>query len=593
MLKKFISTLIIITLILGMCASVNAAQLNTKLLVNQQASETKYLENDQGFISKTIVDSNAETGEVTIELKVANVKKQIEETTRYENTEVYMMVSENIVNDNAKLAKYINDIKVLANKIFEANSNIKIGIIGIKGTINDKSLDEDGKMITGENDQGDVNGTAENAEIVVNLTNNIDVITNGIQNMNSSKTKYYVNLQAAIRLANKNYSDNTNKILISLYDNVPSIAIGVKRSVSIGGLFGGYSTTEEAVKAKHENIVTRTRDEILSLKKSNIEFILLRPDDTSYDETWYDKTTGEKDLEFDGSPYVKKLYGTIENPTYGKMYNFTDDNINSIITENIYQDVKNIIQSNINTVKIVDYFPSDIVDNFEFSYVGNASIGTVSNGIDEENKTISWDIGTLKGNETATLRYKLKIKDMQNEELLNKVISTNEKVVLTYKDVDNKDYTVTLSSSPKIQLADIKEGLIATVSYDITTPTTGNVIATIRTNKKVNPVDGWNISEDGMTLTKTYSKNATEAIHLVDIDGKTADVTVSISNIQNSNSNNNNSSNNNNKNNNDDTSLPTKLPQTGVSMTIVLLILSVVVIAVISYRKYNKYKEIR
>ena len=43
---------------------------------------------------------------------------------------------------------------------------------------------------------------------------------------------------------------------------------------------------------------------------------------------------------------------------------------------------------------------------------------------------------TVKDEEEATLKYKLKIKDMQNKNLLEKTISTNEKVVLTYKDMD-------------------------------------------------------------------------------------------------------------------------------------------------------------
>ena len=46
---------------------------------------------------------------------------------------------------------------------------------------------------------------------------------------------------------------------------------------------------------------------------------------------------------------------------------------------------------------------------------------------------------------------------MKNSNLLNKTISTNEKVVLTYKDTDPKDYTVTLTSSPKIQLSEVKQ----------------------------------------------------------------------------------------------------------------------------------------
>ena len=237
------------------------------------------------------------------------------------------------------------------------------------------------------------------------------------------------------------------------------------KKITYGGI---YPTAEEVIKAKHETIATNTKKEILRLENSNVSFILLRPDDTSYDETWYSTSTGEKILEFDGSPYVQKLYGTIDNPTYGKMYSFNDTNVDSIITENMYKDIEDLIQSDINTVKIVDYFPENITKNFEFTYVGDASIGTTSDTIDIENKTITWDVGTLKGDEVATLKYKLKIKDMKNTDLLNKIIATNEKVVLTYKDTESKDYTVELTSSPKIQLSEIKEEL-TTNKKDITT----------------------------------------------------------------------------------------------------------------------------
>lgn len=43
---------------------------------------------------------------------------------------------------------------------------------------------------------------------------------------------------------------------------------------------------------------------------------------------------------------------------------------------------------------------------------------------------------------------------MNNTSLLNKTIATNERVVLTYQDVEDENYTVTLSSSPQIQLVE-------------------------------------------------------------------------------------------------------------------------------------------
>ena len=44
MLKKIFLLVITIILVIGMCGSVNAEELKTKLDIIQQASETKYLE---------------------------------------------------------------------------------------------------------------------------------------------------------------------------------------------------------------------------------------------------------------------------------------------------------------------------------------------------------------------------------------------------------------------------------------------------------------------------------------------------------------------------------------------------------------------
>lgn len=202
---------------------------------------------------------------------------------------------------------------------------------------------------------------------------------------------------------------------------------------------------------------------------------------------------------------------------------------------------------------------------------------------------------------------------MKNKDLLNKTISTNEKVVLTYKDIEQKDYTVTLTSSPKIQLSKIIEELTATVSYDPTTETTGKVKATIKTNKKVNKVDGWTLSDDGTVLTKEFSSNTTETVHLVDTDNQTKDVIISINNIKiKSNTNvenktvNTTTTNNTVKNTNITTNnivnknttknnitTITKLPNTGSSIIIIFILVGIVFISIVTYKKYKSYKDIK
>ena len=579
MLRKVFFIFVIAILIIGASTNVRAVELKTSLNVIQPLGEIKYFENDQGYISKNIVDSNKETGEVTVELKVVNLPKDNTETT-YENTEVLIMIpedlraEENLKENTEKFSQYISYIENLATKIFANNSKIKIGIIGIQGPIDDAYENDEGKFVEGPKNEGSKPGSEEDSEIVVNLTNDINTIKTGLQNMNKDGVGYYNNLEAAIKLSANSFSKNANKILISLYDNVPESAIGECSYIT----YGGATTIEDAVIEKNSNIVEYTKKEILNLKESDIDFILLKPEDTSFDQKWYNKSTGELELDFDGSEYVKDLYGTIQEPTYGKMYSLDEVSLEKIITENIYGDIIDKIRLPISSIKVVDYFPNEIVENFDFEYGGNPTIGTTTDKID--NNTITWNIETLNAQETAILKYKLKIKDMKNTDLLNKTIPTNEKLVLTYKDIEAKDYTINITNSPKVQLAEIKEEWIVTVSHNPTTNTTENVTVAIKTSRKVNEVEGWTLSDDEMALTKVYSINAAEIVQLVDKDGNTKDVKVQIDNIILP------------SEPEDPTIAEGTIPNAGLNMLIAYSLIAIIVISIITYKKYNNYKDL-
>ena len=550
MLKKISIILILMLLMISMCGNVNAAELKTNLDIIQKASETKYLENDQGFISKTIVDSNSDTGEVTIELKLSNTAKEVE---KINDTEVFLVVDNSPSMDyNTSLGKtrkelVLNSASQLVESIFNNFSSVKVGLIDFHGYRN-----------------------KYDATVRQKLTNDKSLVISAIDKQVTRSTVSGTNIDAGLQIAKENFSNGvSNKIIVLLTDGAPT--------TDCNGTDGNNDVTSEKSIIAQEN----TKNKISSLKSEDIYIIAMLTDLDEADEN----TTKYNTLE-ELNEAVERTFGTTNNPIPNKFYYVKSADINSIITTNILNDVSTKIQNPINTTKVVDYFPENITDNFDFSYVGSPSIGTTSDTIDTESKTITWDIGTLKGDEVATLKYKLKIKDMKNAELLNKTIATNEKVVLTYKDTESKDYTVELTSSPKIQLSEVKEELTATVSYDPTTNTTGNVVATIKTNKEVNKVDGWTLSDDGKTLTKTYSTNATETVHLVDLDGMTKDVEVKITNIT--------SSTSKQDNEKDNTTAEGTLPQTGVNMTIsIAIIIAIILIAVALYKKYNSYKDIK
>lgn len=88
------------------------------------------------------------------------------------------------------------------------------------------------------------------------------------------------------------------------------------------------------------------------------------------------------------------------------------------------------------------------------------------------------------------------------------------------------------TSTSSITVANIdKTAPTGTVTYDVTTPTKGNVTVTITSNEELQGVTGWNLSANKKVLTKTYSEKKTEKVIIKDLAGNTKEVTVTVNNI--------------------------------------------------------------
>ncbi len=428
MKKILIIGIVLILICASGITSVNAASTNI-LQVVKESSTTKNLENDQGYISKSIVNSDPENGEVTVELKLSNTKKETETVSA---TEVFLVIDNSPSMDFMTTAGVsrkqlvVDSAYQLVKSMFDISKNIKVGLIDFEG------------IFAGMYD----------ASMRQKLTEDEDTILKAV---NDQKTRNgYMggtNIDAGLKNAENNFSENAgNKVIILLTDGIPT-------SDAKGNSAGNNVVSEKAIEVQNN-----TKQTILDLKKKGIYTIamLTGMDATDKDENgnsvWGENQTLEESLEA-----AERIFGTPTNPTADKYYLAQSTDVDSVITEEIFKDVSSKISNPINTVEIVDYFPEDITENFTFEYVGKPNVGEISDVIDEENHTITWNMDTLKGDETATVKYKLKLKDMDNEELLDKVISTNEKVVLTYKDTNEKSYTVTLTDSPQIKLTQKEE----------------------------------------------------------------------------------------------------------------------------------------
>ena len=439
-MKKIISFMILIAICCCSC-SVFAASYNIES-VKETTTLEKVIDSKQGKIENKITNIDGTNLEVYGEVSFTNTV--YESSQQKQMTEIYIMIPENIAVKSTQYESYKKYLEEFAQKVYSKNMNTKIGIIGIKGPVNSYTVTDDNLLTDNDGNEADIPGSADNAEIVTELTNNIQNLKNGLSGMNPKKIKYYTNLQAAIGLARRSYSSGTNRILISLFDNVPLVCNGIQNSIQRTD----EDVFSEQVKDHNDAIVSETKKEMLALKNNNISFILLRPDDTSYNQEWCDVETGEIILEYDGSQHVKDLYGTIENPTYGKMYSLNSDGLGKIVTQYIYEDVIEEIGTTLENIEIQVAFTKDIIDNFGITSLVSDDKTIDSSKLESDGKFI-WNIAKLNEGETVALKYKLKLKDSNvTSSILDKNISLNNILI----SLGDKSKDVSMTESPVIKV---------------------------------------------------------------------------------------------------------------------------------------------
>lgn len=131
-------TLIVSALIFSLISVMIPVYASNDVALNivQKASETKYLENDQGYISKTIVDSDSEKGEITVEVKLSNTSKDLETST---GTEIFLVVdnsgSMGYTTSTGEIRRNVvtKSIKNLTDSIYKNSSNVKVGLVRFAG----------------------------------------------------------------------------------------------------------------------------------------------------------------------------------------------------------------------------------------------------------------------------------------------------------------------------------------------------------------------------------------------------------------------------------------------------------------------------
>jgi hypothetical protein len=314
--------------------------------------------------------------------------------------------------DGTKTRKELifDSAKTLVSNLLKDNKELKIGIVSFS-TNTDISKE----------------GSSEDANLVSSLSNDISKLNNAISNIEADGPR--TNLESGLDLASGQFTKtDNNKYMIVLTDGVPNVALNYDKNY--------YS----------DDVISKTKSKLQQLKQSNINVITML---TGIDDETYIPATTTKSF----GKIIEEIFGTTSNPTVGKFYYVTDNEVESIIKNDIYN---SLIPENktLKDIKIIDYFPAEIINNFDFAYVSEANIGTISATVDKSNNSITWTIPELANGETATVQYKLKLKENFDSSIVDKILNTNQKVDITYKDYDNKEQTKTSDISPKLKLTE-------------------------------------------------------------------------------------------------------------------------------------------
>lgn len=365
-----------------------------------------------GEFTKQITEFNESEKSATLTLTMTNTKT-LEESQR--DVEIFFVIDNSssmlqTYEDTTRKQAVIDAANSLVEKLYTANSKAKVGVVGFS------SLDFS---------KGETEGTINDAQLRLGLSNSEADVKQAITNLAELEVGPRTNIEAGLTIAQQNFSQEENiaRYIILLTDGVPNNDIN-----------GDTMTYSGAV-------AQRTKAKIEEIENSGIDIIGSMINlDSEKTEPVTQKTYRE---------LAEEIFGTEDNSTLTKYYNIPDGEIENTIVNDIFDNLIIRTDNTMRNITITDYFPQEIIDNFDFEYVSSPNIGTVSQTINPENNSITWNIELLSEGETATLSYKLTLKKDYDQNIIDQVLPTNTHVDIT-GETDEGEINNTSDESPTV-----------------------------------------------------------------------------------------------------------------------------------------------
>lgn len=430
MKKKIALTIFLIIMMMTTSVFATAKSADVKMEVVEDNVCTIKL-NEKANLEKKLVEYDLDKHQVTLQLKVNNAAE-----AKIPSGEMMLVIDssnsmDQKVDDNTTRKELVlNSANKLVESLLKANpTTLKIGVVTFSTS---SQKDENGNLII---------GTEADAQKVCDFTNNVQTLKSKISAIEG--TGQYTNLDSGLKLAKSQYtSEDNNKYMIVLTDGLPNIAIGHNDLTSYKGL---------------TDVITATKATLKSL--DNVDVMTMLTGIDTEDATF--RMEGENKYTY--GQVIQEVFGTESKPTVGKFYKINDNQIEKTITETIYRELLPV-ENALTDIVVKDYFPEYIVNNFEMTYVEGIDTSNVSAKIDTETNSITWNLAKLEANQSATIQYRLTLKDEFDEKIIGEILNTNDSVEVTYKDFDGSSKTEKSDVTPKIKLTKIEVPVDNTVA---------------------------------------------------------------------------------------------------------------------------------
>lgn len=426
---KILKNLLIVLMLLVISTNVYAANetMVKKEKVIMKLVEDKIANLDfgkYGKFEKKKVAIDKENKTIDISLKVTNnqdEKKQQDPSLITEDVmgEVVLLIDgsdsmkKNNINYNGEVMKrsdlVYNSAKKLVEELFKRYSKIKIGVVEFATS-------------TVVSEEGGINDAKK---VTDKLENDKSAVDKAIEFIRTDKMGPRTNIQEGLKQAEqllKTSTDNTaKKAIVILTDAIPNTATGVS--------FDFYTDAS----------LVPTRDELKRISGTGVKVISMLID--MKDEEINISTENPKPT-YKGQ--AEKLFGTTSSPVAGPVYYVTDNEVTDTVTKDILKELvprEIIVPGDIITVEytlqnivIKDYFPQNIVDNFDYEELTTNDGVSKTAQIDKNDNSITWIIPELKPNETKEVKYRLKLKPEVQKSVIGINLPTNKEVTIDYSE---------------------------------------------------------------------------------------------------------------------------------------------------------------